>query len=263
MSPVILITRNGGASWSAVARESIGGRRLSLASITCPNRTTCYAGSDSGSVLITNDGGTSWRWSDTGSHFRLSSIACTDAHTCFAAGGLDADCNDDECWEPEQGVVLLTRDGGATWQQVFYRAVDFGKHPTMGARLFAIACPTATTCLATGHAILIETTNGGRSWQTHPGLALGPLPHAPKGSLPTTPIGLNPPTALVCPSAASCFAESASGIGVTQDGGKTWHDISEPPALGPIGHTYGGLTCPSPAVCYAAGWPGVILKWTG
>lgn len=252
--PVILATHDGGSTWNSLAPASMAGKRLSLGAIACPTTTTCYAGSDSGEVLQTVDGGHSWTWHGTGRHFQLNGMACTSAQSCFAVGGLDADCPD-SCQSPEEGVVFATHNGGGSWRRVLYRRVPFDRPVTIGAHLFAVACPSTTVCYAAGHGILARTTDAGYTWKVSPAAASGAV--SGSTALPPPPI-----TGLACATSDTCFVGLVPGLLETTDGGRSWHDgglilPKNYPLLA------AALACPAPATCFAAGTFGMIFKWSG
>jgi hypothetical protein len=183
----------------------------------------------------------------TGSHFQLGGITCLSVLTCFAVGGLDGTC-DGRYSAPEEAVIIKTQNGGRSWRQIFHRRIDRNKPLVIGAHLNAIACPTATICYAAGDGILARTSNSGRTWTvSRTALLLG----TPGGPPP-------PPSGLACPSPTTCFAIASWDLTETADAGKHWRTVP----TNRFG-TLGTLTCPARDVCYAAGWPGLILKWIG
>jgi hypothetical protein len=114
-------------------------------------------------VRRTTNGGASWTQrpllvSDLGN----SALTCSSASICATVGSPFT--------TPD---VLVTTDGGKTWH-VWKLAGD-----VPGPKLSGVACPTASTCWATGSdaiprvvgnshngnsALIIGTTNGGRTW---------------------------------------------------------------------------------------------------
>jgi photosystem II stability/assembly factor-like uncharacterized protein len=69
---------------------------------TIPGGSAIYALCDSGTVLVTTDGGTSWSRRETKAGQNMRSIAFIGADRGFVVG--------------DQGTLLATSDGGKTWQ---------------------------------------------------------------------------------------------------------------------------------------------------
>ena len=77
----IVITQNGGSTWSDVAPPA---GVTTLATVSCPSTAVCYAGGGSG-IMKSSDGGTSWTIQD--SSFPAESISCFTIDECTAVGG--------------------------------------------------------------------------------------------------------------------------------------------------------------------------------
>jgi photosystem II stability/assembly factor-like uncharacterized protein len=106
--------------------------------LACPTSTTCYLlisngstldPSSTGDVLVTHDGGASWRRETVQAGAFLTDIACPTADACRVTG-------------PDG--IFATADGGQTWQ----REVMAGGAPV--PQFAGIACPAADTCYAVG-----------------------------------------------------------------------------------------------------------------
>ena len=218
------------AGWSDVPVPA--GVEGPLRAVTCPAATVCYAvgGSDGAASIITStDGGSSWAvvYSAQGSH--LADIACWATTSCAAVGHTSSD----------QGLVFYTADGGRQWAQ--------GSVPAQ-TMLAAIGCAPTGDCDATTFSDppsgttqtgMVRTTNGGATW-----------------TVIAAPTGLDPISAVTCPSAAVCFAAGSNPGGVSfddhplvarsTDGGATW----AAPIVIPGGEVgFAGMACVTTTDC--------------
>jgi photosystem II stability/assembly factor-like uncharacterized protein len=112
------------------------------------------AGAD-GTVLRTDDAGSSWSAAVSRTDADLTEVAMPDANTVYVGGGC---------------VLRRSADGGATFQRVAFAA----RESRCKAKLAQIAFPTATT----GYVILtdgsvLRTANGGRSFARRAHLGVG------------------------------------------------------------------------------------------
>ena len=145
-----------------------------------------------------------------------------------------------------------------------------------GNSLFAISCPTASTCFAAGQDGSVHTTaNAGVSWSEQAvttslidGLSCasasacvgvgnsGVVIRTTDGANWTSQYvaGLQFLAAVSCPTTSLCVAVGSLGaIRVTADGGATWSTRSS----GTTSPLF-GVSCPSVSICYAVGAAGVI-----
>ncbi len=103
----IIVTNNGGATWSS-SSPPVG--VSTLATVSCPSASVCYAGGGSG-IMKTSDGGTSWSLQD--STFPAESISCFTIDECTAVGGLRiVQTTDGPTWNPQTapaGTATLLR----------------------------------------------------------------------------------------------------------------------------------------------------------
>src|SRR6185312_5608074 len=97
-------------------------------SVACSTDTSCIAVGNSGTILATNDGGTSWTPQTSGSTSTLRDISCPDGTHCFVS-------------ESNSTTVLATTDGGTTW------AATATATPVS---VNSISCPDNTHCVAVG-----------------------------------------------------------------------------------------------------------------
>ncbi len=119
---------------------------------------------------------------------------------------------------------------------------------TVGDQLSAIACPSATDCIAVGTSYPSSGASGpsaiaeqwnGTSW------AVVTLP-PPSG----TPSGAGSSLAAVaCPTSTTCFAV---GIGAYEWNGGTWSTVNLPAPAG-SSTNFMGMSCPSPTLCFVLG----------
>ncbi len=102
--------------------------------------------------------------------------------------------------------------------------------------IFAMSCPTTTTCFGAGFDGLLRTINGGSTWVEQ-----------------TTTNVMN---AISCASASTCVAVDGSGAGMwTSNGGNLWTSTT---IKG--GTSLWAVSCPSTMVCFVTGSGGSILR---
>ncbi len=207
-----LVTSNGGATWQAEPLVPNNG----FQSVSCTSTTRCWAVLIN-SVVFTTNAGASWVTQYSSRHQALNSVTCDGAH-CLAAGQSKI--------RPEDGIMLATFNGGATWQRE--------RLPTRTPGLGSVACPTESTCWASslngavGHVIV--THDGGRTWETQ-------LAAADSFS------------AIACASASDCWVVGQAGnIDATSNAGRTW---SAQPAPSPRDYLF-AIAC-TRARCWAVG----------
>ena len=115
-----------------------------------------WAVGDHGVILHTIDGGRQWSPQESGVACTLNSVCFIDDRIGWAAGGM--------AWpflHDTSGVVLATRDGGATWQRVPVLLPALHKIRFVTDRQgWAIGCSSP---MYPGGVFL--TRDGGRSWQ--------------------------------------------------------------------------------------------------
>jgi len=227
----LLVTHDGGASWTAARIPDVGG---SIASISCASASDCVAGgwtaSDAVQLLTSRDGGSSWQPADFRSGLRdLTHVACWSASRCVAVGQGSGQSP----WE------LQSDDGGRTWQAA--------APPPAVKSLSVLECSAGGACVAAGgsqppksfgpygYAVIDRSTDGGSSWtpasvphvastcSTSPGggavTCNGPIGPVPRGT--STPSW--PPTTISCPTSSFCIEQNIGPRQLTShDGGATW-----------------------------------------
>lgn len=211
---VVLVTHDSGKSW--VARRGIdtlapgsagtarpAGRRL--ASISCPNVSTCFvlaasfhpiasnpqSAPQSGAtvaLLVTRNGGTTWtrksvpdiKAGDDSGDFNPP-LACPTRTTCYV---LRSNGNN---FDPSStGDVLVTHNGGTSWHRVVLQA---------GAILTGMACSTASACQVVGWGASFATEDGGKTWESERMAAGVPVPRL---------------SSVACPAPGACYAVGGS-----------------------------------------------------
>ncbi len=190
-------TSDGGATWpvkrTLQSAETIAG-------ISCPTTSICYAVSSQGNVWVTTDGWTtSHEYSVTANGLRA--ISCPTSTECFAIdNSQQTGCTPYGC-APTPASIFITLNGGVTWGLSFNIVND----PDAGAYVpfSAIDCPDANTCYAAGAAanLIAMTTDGGAHWRT--------------GGARSSAYAIS------CPSANECFAVGQN-VQHTTDFGATW-----------------------------------------
>jgi photosystem II stability/assembly factor-like uncharacterized protein len=180
----IVATTDGGAHWTAQSAGTDG----DLSGITFIDATHGWL-PEGGSTYATTDGGTTWTAADSG----LTSVSSVsfandlDGYAVGAVGGLATTTDGGVTWQvrssitPAGGFPLLsvlafpnasqgwaiggqsifaTSDGGATWSS-----------QTVNANLAGLSFPDATNGWAVGAtggaSVILHTTDGGQSWQSH------------------------------------------------------------------------------------------------
>ena len=246
---VVLRTTNGGNTWQGTSLPSGFGLSLgNLDAISCPTSSDCFAvgrgytsNNTSPAVLIeTTDGGNTWQGTRLPSGLGLSlgylyTISCSTSTECLAVG------------YGKGSVVLRTTNGGDTWQGTSLPS-GFG---FSNSNLNAISCPTSTECFAVGRgtttiitspAVIIETTDGGNTWQ---GTSLPSGLGLSNGSL----------RAISCPTSTKCFTSGRGSVVLrTTNGGNTWQGTRLPSGLGLSGGNFDAISCPMSTECLAVGY---------
>ncbi|HVX22830.1 MAG TPA: hypothetical protein VHB02_15885 [Acidimicrobiales bacterium] len=184
-------------------------------------------------IDATGDGGVTWtaEQATVAEPTDLSAVDCPDRRHCMAVGNADHG-------GPILGAVLVTADGGRTWQSV--------GSPVGSVNLAAVHCLSATACtvVATDGSGFwsASTVDGGQDWQR-------------TGSLPA---GFGGVSNLSCPSAADCVTvgytagapgQGAGAVAVTADAGTTWTAATVPAGVGLL-H---GVSCADDGTCVAVG----------
>ena len=168
-------------------------------------------------------------------------LTCPTSTTCYSSGTDNRNVH-----ENSQGVISVTHDGGASWQQSLA--------PGDGTYFYGISCPTANTCMAVGdvpntntHTSLYTTTDAGVSWTSLPMPGLNELSVylSCSTTLKCATIGLLQTPAAPTPTAY-----------FTADGGQNWTTSALPPSFNPSENDQPALDCFSNGRCLATGTEG-------
>jgi hypothetical protein len=184
-APVILVTRDGGASWRRPALPAA----LDLApypeQVTCVDAAHCrmlgFTGDlnrylnvtlhedgpqpeqvqDAYSVVgFSDDGGMTWRVSAFPRSVpfpRMDYLACPTARTCYAAGSAlipePTGRPPYVGWNEDTPVVAVTHDGGRSWQRTSFKIPANAGGALQSQSFIAVGtiqCPREDTCVAIG-----------------------------------------------------------------------------------------------------------------
>jgi hypothetical protein len=178
-----------------------------LHAVSCASSTQCAAVGVN-HWLSSGDGGKSWRdhvVSDLG--LNLLGVYCSST-SCLSAG------TETKALRPnEEAQIFRSSAGGSTWKPASV--------PPQVAGIGSIACPTSTTCIAVGTAVLVSTDDG-QTWN----------------EVGVTG-GFQQLTSIACSSSTKCTAIGPNPGGVhnhalgadaveTTDGGNTFHAVDFP-----------------------------------
>jgi photosystem II stability/assembly factor-like uncharacterized protein len=262
----LILKTTDGKTW----REPTPYTRLPLSALACPGAGTCYAVGAGGLLLTTSDGGASWVRRSTGATGALPSIACPSLGVCLTT---------DLVFTPPStttGVMLRTTDGGQTWST------------EKGIPATRVTCPSSTVCYATGAtftgsgspptAVVLRSSDAGRTWAKESTLPKGYTLTAIACSSTTTCIGvggespciddlarrdmrpLGSDTVGLRPDQQGC--REAGWLFSTADGGRHWvRQFHRTLAPGTTGADLLTAGCPTPTLCYAAGY-GIWIRAT-
>ncbi len=241
------------ATWGALTPSSGDtGNFYAWNAIACPSATACLAvGADNLNAVVTIatlSAGT-WSWTpttelpnDATGAGSLDAIACPSTTTCLAVGS------------DGEGVGIATvataTASGWTWSPETTLLADASGQ----GGLNAIACPSATTCVAVGSdgslGVAASATGTGATWTWGSESAV---------ELGAASPGLGGLNGVACPSATTCVAvgwdntDAVVTSGTRAASGWTWlpEQIVTPDASG--GGELSAVACPSSAVCVAVG----------
>jgi photosystem II stability/assembly factor-like uncharacterized protein len=166
-------------------------------------------------LATTSDGGKTWavvNFKVAG--WELLGLNCPEELTCLAVG--------------RDGLIMVSRDGGQTWQQP--------KSPT-DSSLWNLSCASPQFCMASGRSgLVIITEDGGQTWR--------------KQTVPARDLDR-----VVCPGDKICYIYSSSSsssslvsgnkLYVTKNGGNTWELLN----YGSKDTLY-DLSCPDQDHCF-------------
>jgi len=146
---VVVTTTDGGTTWGIETLPSVISQALpsgyyGLNGVSCPTKTACLAvgatSSNSGVVVSTMDGGTTWS-SPTlpRAASLLNGVSCPTRSSCLAVGATSS----------KTGLAIATSDSGTHWSsQTLPKGLGI---------VYGISCPTTIDCWVVG----ITTSNRG------------------------------------------------------------------------------------------------------
>lgn len=186
----------GAATATAGWHAQHSGTSVTLRDVACLSTTHCFATGDSGTLLVTTDGGGLWRHQELPTSAPLFRITCVAPSTCYLIA--------------RPNMIVVTRNGGATWTVrtlpvpagaltvpqscpdgiVVQSGASQPENPPAGWELCGlglldVSCTSALTCYAVSTnaagydttppataaappAAIWLTENGGKTWTSQP-----------------------------------------------------------------------------------------------
>ncbi|MBV9383771.1 MAG: hypothetical protein JO242_24295 [Streptosporangiaceae bacterium] len=160
---VAATSNDGGATWSPAALP----RGLSIipvwAPLTCVSESRCFllcyinwqdprrGVSD---LAVSQDGGRTWTERNFPASVpdpQLASIACPGEATCYVAGSYSAPGAGQDAVNADTSTVLVTRDGGVTWDRIALPGPSHGPSGWDHDAYISVGdmqCPQVSTCIA-------------------------------------------------------------------------------------------------------------------
>jgi photosystem II stability/assembly factor-like uncharacterized protein len=119
------------------------------------NDNTGFVAGDSGVVLKTKNGGTTWTRLDAGNNAKIIGIYAVDSNLVYAC-----------TWD--SGKVIKTTDGGGTWNNVFTgkTLADAAMGICFTSSQKGFVCIGKSTPFPYSNSRIIRTLNGGATWDT-------------------------------------------------------------------------------------------------
>lgn len=154
-------------------------------------------------------------------------MVCPSQTQCYAVGSGS--------YVPGPGWIVASSDAGDTWKLL--------DSVSQGDSFSAIACPTATHCIAVGErstgqgatasdvALVVVTADTGEHWANAP-----------------VPSSVGVPLDVACASITTCVVVGGAVIR-TSDGGTSWEPVSTPAGLAGID----SVACPTATFCIIGG----------
>ena len=184
-----------------------------LNAIFCVDTNNCIAVGDSGAILATTNGGTTWAGQPSPTIQTLRAVSCLIFPSCAAVG--------------DQGTILTTTNGSASWTS---------RASGTTASLSGVSYDAAAAVVV-GPDTILQSTDGGATWSSRP---------VPPNSATLSSVNCqNFPRFPV----DTCFAASSTTGRVFQSNntGFTWSNTLFTPSNGPLG----AISCSSLNDCVA------------
>jgi hypothetical protein len=227
--PYIRRSTDGGVHWSTPVATDVGGQNVGLLDVSCASSADCVAApfKEPGVVMTTN-GGKSWKTAPLGAHASASVAALDCMSKTLCTGVLTM---------PSGLVWMTSHTGGATWST--------GRLTSAKTSSVAESCTSTSVCLLvtalepSGKLAIFRSTNAGASW-SHTG--------APASTYASRINGLT----LSCWSSTSCeFVMDGPWTEQTFESttsGRTWERVGMP--IGTFGVS---IACVTSGTCYGTG----------
>jgi RHS repeat-associated protein len=222
-------TTNAGTTYSPI---SLPASTPALRAVSCVANAECAA-VGVGDIVTSVDGGMSWtshQLSDAG--LNLMGVDCTSSSLCLAVG-----MNTQAPRPSSHAEIYRSTDQGSTW--------TLASVPSQVSGIGAVACPTATRCIAVGSNVLVSN-DAGATW---------------------TPIGVTGGVSglvsISCSSATTCVGVGPNPQGEvnhalpaeaieTTDAGGSFHTVKLPPYTASAFE----VSCSSSSMCVVSGAEG-------
>jgi len=172
---------------------------------------------DSGTVLRTNDGGTSWTPVITGITNNFTGMCFVDANKVWAITGIKSEFYNEF---PDSGIILHSTDCGITWTDQITMPLTLLNDITFidADNGWAVGTSKDSLNWDIEYSIILRTSNGGTTWAQQ---LIDTIPPVIGAHVPITNIDfVNSSTGWII--STSIGMGSASSIHKTTDGGNTW-----------------------------------------
>lgn len=158
---LILVSDDGGATWSPGTLPRGVRVRPSVSSIDCVDARRCFAvgqrvGKNYAEVMVSDDGGVTWQERPLPArypHPGINGLACVSVSTCYITGWDDVPQSFDngKAISGSSSIAAVTRDAGLTWQAIGFpepSSLPPGEPPDVFMSVSSLQCPKANTCIA-------------------------------------------------------------------------------------------------------------------